>query len=158
MNKQAVLQMQQQEQHHEEEDLYDEGPRGGYHQPTGYYEDEEGEDLGGMRPQSFEQARPLHSGTPPGHHASPFESPFDSPYDPPYEHQPAEPKRVSYGYQEPIQAQYAMPQNTPYDFSPEPTYAAQQQHAAQHTPTPPPQSFTPMPMPEPHLNNSHQHF
>ncbi|CDS03024.1 hypothetical protein LRAMOSA00426 [Lichtheimia ramosa] len=111
MNKQAVLQMQQQQE--SDDEMYgDTGRHGGY-RASGYYEDVEGEDLGGMRPQSFEQARPLQDPIPPP--AATHQSPFDSPYDPP------ENKRMSYGYQ-----QYEHPPQ-PYDPYPD----AIQQHQPQ---------------------------
>lgn len=113
MNKQAVLQMQQQQQQESDDEMYgDTGRHGGY-RASGYYEDVEGEDLGGMRPQSFEQARPLQDPIPPP--AATHQSPFDSPYDPP------ENKRMSYGYQ-----QYEHPPQ-PYDPYPDPI----QQHQPQ---------------------------
>ncbi|KAI9258111.1 hypothetical protein BDA99DRAFT_539123 [Phascolomyces articulosus] len=132
-NKQAVLQMQQQ-QEMDDDDMFDEhvgaGRHGDGYRPAGYYEDE-GEDLGGMRPQSFEQARPLQEATPPPQHMQqhhqqhrpePEQSPFDSPYDPPAN----DPHRMSYGYaQQPQQQQQqydphpggvaVVPEQSPFD-------------------------------------------
>lgn len=171
MNKQAVLQMQQQQE--EEEDEWGDVERRGGYRPTSYYEHDEGEDLGGMRPQSFEQARPLHS-PPQAHHAgaSLFESPYDPPaagaatthYDPaapydPHNHGYQDPAAQydphNHGYLQQQHGQYAVqPEQSPFDDihrqpSPEPPY--------QTTPTPPQQQFTPMPMPDPSHYSAQPH-
>ncbi|KAI8136663.1 hypothetical protein BJV82DRAFT_638648 [Fennellomyces sp. T-0311] len=164
-NKQATLQMQQQQQQQEsDDDMYGEpaGRHGGY-RPAGYYEDEEGEDLGGMRPQSFEQARPLHDATPPMHYQQPAppqpqQSPFDSPYDPPA----ADPHRMSYGYAQP-QPPYdphGGPEQSPFDDF----YHAPDPHGAPYGRSPSPtqhhraQSPVPMAMPDPTQYNNPQRY
>ena len=147
------------------EDMYDEpivpggGRKGDY---AGYYEEDE---MGGdMRPQSFEQSRPLHqSPPPPAHHNNP--SPYGSPYG---QHQE---KHDSYGASQPQQQPqqydpypdqpYSAAHPSPFDdyyahHSPEPP-VAQQPYTV---PSPPQQhggSFTPVPMPMPdhtHYGNS----
>lgn len=158
-NKQAVLQMQQRDMN--QEDMYDEpvvpGRKGDY-AATGYYEEDD------MRPQSFEQSRPLHQSPPPPaahHNPSPYGSPFD-------QHQE---KHDSYGgahqqqydpYPEQPYNNHAAAHPSPFDdyyahHSPEPP-VAQQPYTV---PSPPQQhnagSFTPVPMPMPdhtHYSNS----
>ncbi|CAO3596821.1 unnamed protein product [Absidia cylindrospora] len=86
------------------------------------YGDEEDGSMGGMRPQSFEQARPLHSVTPPQHH-HPTPSPLPqqhhyeaSPFEDPSYYQPPPPPSGTFNHQipydPPVGGGFAMPQPT----------------------------------------------
>ncbi|KAI8089973.1 uncharacterized protein BX664DRAFT_334348 [Halteromyces radiatus] len=112
-NRLSVLEQQQQQEV---------GGNSTYRTP-GYYGDEE-DDIGGMRPQSFEQARPLHTATPPPplHHQVPPQhyesSPFEDPayYQPPqhhpntYDHQvPYDPPMQNTGFSMPDPSHYGSP-------------------------------------------------
>ncbi|KAI7853007.1 hypothetical protein BDC45DRAFT_606911 [Circinella umbellata] len=156
-NKQAVLQMQQQQEMEDGDDMYNEpigaGGRNSGYRSAGYYEDEEGEDLGRMRPQSFEQARPLQETTPPPHlmqQQQPHreQSPFESPYDP-----PTDSHRVSYGYAQPPQhaQQVQQPQ---YDPHPGGAAIVQEQSPFddmyRHPSPDPAQAYNPSPSPPQH--------
>ncbi|KAI8341287.1 hypothetical protein BC941DRAFT_416420 [Chlamydoabsidia padenii] len=104
--KQNRLSVLEEQQHHQQESPF---------KNPSYYGDEE-DDIGGMRPQSFEQARPLHTVTPPPHNipqqhyeSSPFEDP--SYYQPPphsgtFDHQQP--------YDPPMSGGFAMPQPSHY--------------------------------------------
>ncbi|CAO3590527.1 unnamed protein product [Absidia cylindrospora] len=104
----------------------------------GYYNDDE-DDIGGMRPQSFEQARPLHTATPPPHHPSPHQlppqhyesSPFEDPayYQPPRPHSGGFDNQVPYdppvgggGFAMPEPSHYTSPQPSHYTSPPPPDH------------------------------------
>ncbi|KAG0179948.1 hypothetical protein DFQ29_001456 [Apophysomyces sp. BC1021] len=130
MNKQLALNMQQEEDARQYQSAH-----------KSYYNEEES-DLGGGRPQSFEQARPLHAPVPPVHHASPFESPYDPPVG-------AEQPHNSYYHTSPTPI-HPMPEQTDYAYQEYRQHTPEQAHIVQQPyQSPPPVSYTPMPMPEP---------
>ncbi|KAF7723484.1 hypothetical protein EC973_001995 [Apophysomyces ossiformis] len=131
MNKQMALNMQQEEEARQYQSAHKD-----------YYREEES-DLGGGRPQSFEQARPLQAPVPPAHHASPFESPYDPPVG-------AEQPQQSY-YHAPSAPPQPMPEQTDYAYQEYHQRTPEQAHMIQQQPyqNTPPVSYTPMPMPEP---------
>lgn len=104
-NRLSVLEEQQQQQ----------GGGSPYKAP-GYYGDEE-DDIGGMRPQSFEQARPLHTVTPPPHHV-PQQHYETSPFEDPSYYQPPAPHSGTFDHQTPydppMAGGFAMPQPSHY--------------------------------------------
>ncbi|CAO3609991.1 unnamed protein product [Cunninghamella echinulata] len=98
---------------------------GDYHQPHHYDDDIHEDDIGAVRPQSFEQARPLHDASPHQQHHQQYDANAASPFEDPFYRPPPQNQSTNFDYQNPYDPPtggFAMPQPGHYQSPPPPEH------------------------------------